>query len=275
MTSADSTAGFCSKCGNPLTAGGEFCSKCGTPVAGGKPSGQPDAQQTVVTPPKKAFYKRWWFWAVVIVLFVIVVGRSGSSGTSNSGDNASAKPQATAATSVKPEPTAATSAKPQPTATAGPQIPDDQKTFVEIVVGAQSKARAAENDMQRGGFKADRDKALCAAVQQVQVQNWVGTLENISANSDGLGVLSVEIAKDVFVKTWNNALSDLTDKTLIQPGTPLFNTASQMKKGSRVKFSGAFFRATGVDCFKESSLTLAGKLRSPEFIFRFEAVSPE
>jgi hypothetical protein len=265
VTSDDTTTGFCPKCGNPLTAAAEFCSKCGAPIASGKSSGQVDTRQGAVSPPKKAFYKKWWFWAVVIVVFVIILGRSGSSGTSSSGDTTSAQSQSTTVSS----------AKSPPTATAGPQIPDDQKTFVEIVVGAQSKARAADNDMQRGGIKADRDKALCAAVQQMPVKNWVGTLENISANSDGLGVLSVEIAKDVFVKTWNNALSDLIDKTLIQPGTPLFNTASQLKKGSRVKFSGVFYRATGVDCLKEGSLTLSGKLRSPEFIFRFETVNPE
>ena len=163
----------------------------------------------------------------------------------------------------------------QATAAKANQMPDEQRRFIDIVVGSQSKERAAANDMQKGGIKADRDKALCDALPQMQVQNWVGALGTISANSDGFGILSVEITKDVFVTTWNNAFSDMIEKTLIQPGTPLFNTASQLKKGSRVKFSGMFFRASGIDCLREGSLTLSGKLRSPEFIFRFQSFAAD
>ena len=163
----------------------------------------------------------------------------------------------------------------QATAAKANQMPDEQRRFIDIVVGSQSKERAAANDMQKGGIKADRDKALCAALPQMQVQNWVGALGTISANSDGFGILSVEITKDVFVTTWNNAFSDMIEKTLIQPGTPLFNTASQLKKGSRVKFSGMFFRASGIDCLREGSLTLSGKLQSPEFIFRFQSLAAD
>ncbi|NDE08130.1 MAG: zinc ribbon domain-containing protein [Chloroflexi bacterium] len=262
--STNTSTGFCTKCGTALAPEVEFCSKCGQAVAGGAPEKPPVPSQPLPKTAKKPIYKRWWFWAVVIITILFAASRSGSSSTSTSEDSASATPKpASAAT------------KSIPTATPGPQLPDDQKQFIDIVVGSQAKARAAENDMQRGGIKADRDKELCAAVPKMQVQNWVGTLAEISANSDGFGVLSIELTKDLFVKTWNNALSDMLDKTLITPGTPLFNTASQLKKGNRVKFSGVFFRASGVDCLREASLTLSGKLRSPEFIFRFDSVSAD
>jgi hypothetical protein len=42
-----------------------------------------------------------------------------------------------------------------------------------------------------------------------------------------------------------------------------------MKTGQLVKFSGTFLPSSDNDCLNESSLTLDGKLESPEFIFRF------
>lgn len=42
-----------------------------------------------------------------------------------------------------------------------------------------------------------------------------------------------------------------------------------MKPGQKVIFSGRFFQGSDSDCLSESSLTLRGKLRQPEFIFRF------
>jgi hypothetical protein len=73
--------------------------------------------------------------------------------------------------------------------------------------------------------------------------------------------------------TWNNDLSDISDNTLIQPGTELFRSASSLKKGQRVSFSGSFVPARE-GCISESSITLRGKLDDPDFIFRFSSVAP-
>jgi hypothetical protein len=78
----------------------------------------------------------------------------------------------------------------------------------------------------------------------------------------------------VEVTTWNNSLSDFEDHTLIEPGTSVFQTASAMKPGQLVTFSGRFFPGTDGDCIQESSLTLDGKVASPDFIFLFSDVSP-
>ena len=154
-------------------------------------------------------------------------------------------------------------------------MPADQQTFIKIVSEAQRREKTAENDMQRGGIKAERTKALCANPTLFnKADAWVGRLVNINANSDGKGVLSIEIAKDIQVKTMNNAFSDIRYLTLLEPGTELFTTVSQMKLGDLVQFSGQFFRTEGSDCIGEGSLSLKGKLQGPEFIFRFNAVAP-
>jgi hypothetical protein len=86
-------------------------------------------------------------------------------------------------------------------------------------------------------------------------------------------VLAIEIGKDIVIKTWNNAVSDAGDKTLIDPASPLFSKASSLAEGKQVVFSGTF-RPSSTDCVKEGSLTMNGSLMEPEFIFRFSDVSP-
>lgn len=152
-------------------------------------------------------------------------------------------------------------------------LPQDETTFVRIVSAAQGEAQSAQNDMQVGGLKSKRDRALCDSGLSYVVNDWVGKLERIDSNSDGKGVLSVSIAPDILMKTWNNDLSDLVDRTLIQPGTPLFEAASAMSPGQYVTFSGLLFRGSDGDCAKEASLTLKGKVMEPEFIFRFDKIA--
>ena len=151
-------------------------------------------------------------------------------------------------------------------------LPADEEKFIAVVAQAQSDGKKTENDMQRGGVKAARDKEICALLTNLNINNWIGKIDLIDANSDGKGVLSVEIANNIKLTTWNNALSDLIDQTLIEPGTPLFVTASAMKKGDLVEFSGVLFEGTEGDCVKETSLTLSGKVMEPEFLFKFSRV---
>jgi uncharacterized protein YecT (DUF1311 family) len=155
------------------------------------------------------------------------------------------------------------------------QLPPHEVEFIRIVSEAQVKARQAANDMQKGGIKAERDKAICELMKTNSVSNWIGTVASIDANSDGKGVLEVRIADNIFVQTWNNDLSDMLDHTLLEPGSAIFTAASAMKRGQEVTFSGSF--AAGLnegECIGEQSVTLDGKLRKPEFTIRFSEIAP-
>lgn len=194
---------------------------------------------------KKPFYKKWWFWVVVVVVLAAVGKGGGGGGTTSAGTS-----------SVPPVP-----------------LPPAEAQLIQIVSAAQSESHKAENDMQRGGIKAKRDRALCEAVTSFAVSGWIGTVEKIDSNSDGKGVLEIAIADDIKVKTWNNALSDISSNTLIEPGSPVFQAASAMKRGQRVAFSGSFLKGSEGDCLAEGSLSLRGKIEDPEFIFRFSSIS--
>lgn len=154
-----------------------------------------------------------------------------------------------------------------------PALPASERNFIGIVSKAQSDSRHAENDMQKGGVKAQRDRSACSAIGYAQAQDWIGTVKTIDSNSDGKGVLAIEIAPDVLIETWNNSLSDIGSNTLIEPGSPVFVAASAMKTGQLVDFSGVFVPSSEGSCLWDADLTLDSKLQSPDFIFRFSKVS--
>lgn len=164
----------------------------------------------------------------------------------------------------------ATTAEDEPVIT----VPSSQKAFVDAVRKAQGAADEASNDMAKGGVRATRADEVCQALgSSGRAIGWVGEIDSIDSNSEGKGVLSVTLARNVTVSTWNNAMSDIGAGTLIDPGTALFNTVSSMSEGDLVEFSGSFF-ANDLDCVSEQSITLDGSLDDPEYTMKFESVEP-
>lgn len=149
--------------------------------------------------------------------------------------------------------------------------PEIEKSFISVVSDAQMKAKDVSNDMQLGGLKPKRASALCSLLTSKSVSEWTGKVTQISSNGDGKGVLSIEISKDITIKTWNNSLSDINDKTLIDPSSQLFSDASALNVGDLVSFSGEFIPSES-DCIRESSMGLDGSIKEPEFIFRFSGI---
>lgn len=199
---------------------------------------------TNVTSPKKknSKTKKILIAAVIFIVFVAIFGHSNNDDTDKK-------------------------------ATPEIQYPQEQTTLIQASKIAMDKAIKADNDMQKGSALRERSKAICNGITNLSVKDWVGTIKKIDSNSDGYGVLEIEIARKIYVKTWNNAISDTFHKTLLQPDTPLFDKVANMKKGQKVKFSGNFFKDNET-CIYESSLSLDGKLTEPEYIFRFSDVNP-
>ncbi|QUS54031.1 hypothetical protein [Pseudovibrio brasiliensis] len=147
-------------------------------------------------------------------------------------------------------------------------IPAEQTQFVAAVQKATESYRAAKNELAQGGTRSKRKENVCAVLSSLEVQNWVGQLEQLTSNSDGLGVISVRLADGVTVKTWNNAFSDIGDNTLIEPSSALFSKVAELDKNQRIRFSGRFF-SSDLDCIKEPSISLRGSMTDPEYIMRF------
>jgi hypothetical protein len=167
---------------------------------------------------------------------------------------------------------------PQPAPPAAVVVPDphpmplDEQALIRVANTYSAAYAAGANDMAKGGTRPQRAAELCKYFPHHSAKDWTGTISTLDSNNDGNGVLVVQIASGITVGTWNNAMSDFQDHTLIPAGSPIFQTASAMKQGDTVVFSGDFV-ASDTDCLEEKSLTLDGSMTSPEFVFKFRALS--
>ena len=152
-------------------------------------------------------------------------------------------------------------------------MPGDERAFLVAVAKGRDAFNAGRNEMEKGSARPLRARAICDAISPGRVDDWIGKVANQSTNGDGKGVLTIEIGSKIFVKTWNNAVSDFRNQTLLDPNSPIYKQALSLTRGQRVQFSGDLF-ANSTDCVHESSMTLQGSLTAPEFIFRFSDLRP-
>ena len=216
---------FCASCGKPRSEEALFCQNCGSSFAGQSSNASPNVSLNGQSPPVQSKGRaRNFGCAGFIVIFLIIVFIVFNHTIPQSGTS--------------------------PVSTNAPiMLPPSETNFIEIVSTAQGNSQRTANDMQKGGVKATRDKAICRTMTATEVQSWIGTIQNIDSNSDGKGVLAISIAPDVLIKTWNNALSDIGSDTLLEPGSPVFESASALKVGQRVLFAGSFIQGHDGDCF--------------------------
>jgi hypothetical protein len=149
--------------------------------------------------------------------------------------------------------------------------PLEQKRFVEALSRGRSQYKAGENDLQRGAARPARAKAICSALSTRNLENWVGTIERLSTNGDGDGVLTVQLADNAHLGTNNNSFSDMTESTLIKSDSSLYRELLRMKINDPIRFSASLF-PNSTDCFREHSVTLGGSLDDPIFVVRFSRV---
>lgn len=198
--------------------------------------------------------------AAFACLAVAACGGSGSS--SNGGSN-----------------TAEASADPAPAAASAPPVdkvkesrPADEAAFLQALADGKAAFGKAPNDMAKGGTRPARKAAICAALTSPDVTGWTGKIVELKANSEGKGVLTIDLGDGTKVKTWNNAFSDTGSDTLIDSASDLFKAASALSKGNAVKFSGSFFD-DDTDCVKDMSLfSLESSMTKPEFLTRFTGI---
>lgn len=152
-----------------------------------------------------------------------------------------------------------------------PATPQQEK-FNNAVAEYSAAYASAANEMAAGAQQQKRAKALCSILGKSRAaKDWTGFITELSSNGDGLGVLAIETGKGVTIKTWNNALSDSGDNTLLPLDSPVMEVAMNLSVGQAVQFSGTFVRDR-TQCIRESSITQDGSMRQPEFIMRFTSL---
>lgn len=152
--------------------------------------------------------------------------------------------------------------------------PADQRDFVAAVEKGRDGYKDTENEIKQRQLQTERDEAVCAAVPERSVSDWVGTIAEVDTSGSGRGILEVEIAEDTRLATWGNSFSDYSDDTLIDKDSPIYSALAELEVGDTVVFSGTFFDDDDT-CLSEQSVTLNGQMSSPTFVFRFTELQGE
>jgi len=152
-------------------------------------------------------------------------------------------------------------------------LPEQQEKFLSINDDFANKYKSAKNEMEQEALRVQRAKAICNLITRPQVKDWVGTVQKVSSDGEGKGVLNVSMSTIANAKTWHDFISDIGDLTLIRHGTPLHDAVVQLNRDDTIIFSGTFLR-DNKNCFRESSLTQRGSMTDPDWVFRFSSVKP-
>ncbi|BCP54110.1 hypothetical protein K32_27270 [Kaistia sp. 32K] len=189
----------------------------------------------------------------------------------------------TAEAGSEPEPLTATPPTPVPSpAAAAPaddgiatlaiaaQQPKDQTAFAAVIKSTKAEFDTAD-DVQREAIQPKRAAAICKAVPKPEIKGWVGQIQAAEKDSGGRLTVTVALPDGTLVKTWNNAMSDIDDNTLVPAGTPLAQTFGKLQTGEAIRFAGTFF-TDEPDCYRSSRLSLPQSMMEPSFLFRFTSV---
>lgn len=151
------------------------------------------------------------------------------------------------------------------------EVPAEQQAMSDAVATGRTSAETAETDLQRANVLNVRSDAMCESVPDGVVDEWIGTVVTVDANGEGKAVVVVSIEEDIEIGTWNNALSDSGDRTLIEQGTDLYDSALELAPGDTVRFSGTLKSGSESNdrCYYTSNLTEVMSIDSPDYILNF------
>lgn len=151
--------------------------------------------------------------------------------------------------------------------------PINQKQFISLIEQYANSFRSAQNDLQKSVLRDQRRDELAKLINSRSVKSWIGTISKLETNSEGKAILSIKLSPNVEIKTWNNVFSDIGSDTLITKESELYSTLLNLSQGQKIVFSGDFF-SSEADYIKETSITIKGSMRSPEFLFNFKSANP-
>ena len=149
-------------------------------------------------------------------------------------------------------------------------LPSDQQKFIHIITDATASYEKVDNDLKKSSIRTSRKNALTNLFSgNFSIKNWIGIVHSMGTNGGKDAYITLRInGTNIKIKTWNNSMSDIGDKTLIKHESKLYNIISELKEGDQVVFSGEFI-PDGDDYISESSMTEEGSVCDPDFVFRF------
>jgi hypothetical protein len=151
----------------------------------------------------------------------------------------------------------------------GSSGPSEEQAFCESVARfSRAYTAASGNEIQEKALPDERGHTI-----QRDIVQWVGTIDRIETSIAGGAFVSIALpCKDpTTLRTWNNALSDVDDRTIIPERTAMYATLAWAHKGQSVIISGEILADEHGNA-REMSATARGSMTEPEFLFRFSAI---
>ncbi len=154
------------------------------------------------------------------------------------------------------------------------EVPSKQEEFIKTIESFYRPYRLADNELKKSALRTERKVAIQLILQDLMADEWIGKLKSMGTNSEGKAYIEIQLNNsNIEVKTWNNALSDISDNTLISQGTGLYEKIANLTKNSMVRFWGEF-QKDSKDYIKESSLFENNAMTKPQFIMHFLDIAP-
>jgi DNA-directed RNA polymerase subunit RPC12/RpoP len=241
----------CTECGKEISDKAGACPQCGSPVKTGIVSEKPKK--------KKMGIGKWvliFLAGIFIISFIKTLVTNEMSPPVQQAD-AEREKSKTTSTPVPP----------------AIPVPQDQQAFVRGITSLINKYNEAPNELKKSSVRSERKKNIKETLNgKRSINNWVGVLAHMGTTSDQKAYITIRLeGGKIDIATWNNALSDIQDLTLIPESASLYKKVSDMKVGDRVIFNGSFLSSEN-DFIREASLTEAGSMLNPKFIIRFSEI---
>lgn len=218
----------------------------------------------------KKFETVAWIVSPIVVIAVIAASLA-SDGGGGPGRSNDTTPSASEKAELSGSAGKSNAQVPEDLPTPEAAIPESQAAFIQVFSEYLSLFSSAETELQGANYLNERDRELCKNTGNGRVEDWVGELRSVGANSEGKAVVSIEIDDGLRVETWNNAFSDIFDETLIEPGTALYEAVLPLKPGEQVVFSGTFISSSN-SCLSDKKFSDSARASKPDFVFRFSQI---
>src|SRR5271170_4578099 len=212
---------FCHNCGAALADRGAFCTACGTPVVAGthattqsppaaiQQSSKPDADRSNHRAAVSAALQcdRWVRIGLLAICAIIICGVVWAALTPNGNS-----PMPSAVENESPPATTNAARTPAPIETIPQQasfIPPTQRSFTSIIESFIPSYNTADTEIRKTNVRFQRKDAVARYVAEsggLRFQGWVGQVESLKTESDGVASVSVKLSgSQTVIRTWNNS----------------------------------------------------------------------
>jgi hypothetical protein len=153
----------------------------------------------------------------------------------------------------------------EPADAASANGPDRERDLIAILTDAQKALRTSRSASPAQDARIAMQVRVTDFMRKSQdVKDWVGTVKSHGLTPEGDAWITIEIAENITIGTWQSAADDRRADTLLRQHSALFKAVNGAKIGQSIIFSGRIVNSVLSD--DDDMVT------HPRFIGRFTAL---